>query len=257
VIPVGETPATKPPAVLDAAWNKAREQWKESVVPAVHSGWEKTKPHWLKLSKRMRVAVIAAGGFLAMSFCCCGVGLIGGTGNHSTGGSGNGGSGASSQSGGKENREPAVPSGARPLETRVGAFSFGGHRPTSIIVDLTSYLKNVKCYATADHLLIHFDADVAAWQRTEFARPVPLLVRILDRNGNLLTHLTTREAFTASRDGYGVFLARYNGASQHGAGNRVPKPVLLDSNRTELAYSVNVRDIRDAAIVEVGFTMGD
>lgn len=85
-----------------------------------------------------------------------------------------------------------------------------------------------------------------------------MLVRLFDRNGNPLTHFTTREGFTVNEAVYDMHMEVYErakkvGSSRDGYGYPIRRPTLLKRKGNRLTYNVNVRDLRDAAIVELGF----
>jgi len=67
-----------------------------------------------------------------------------------------------------------------------------------------------------------------------------LLVRILDENGNYLTHFTTKNIMT---------LWNLTSIEEN---NRMMSMVTRPTKDLELVFSVNKRDLRDASIIEVG-----
>lgn len=133
-----------------------------------------------------------------------------------------------------------------------------GKAQSMLIAPYNSSLKSVKCYATSDELIIDLDLDDAPWQEMQTGWILALLVRLFDRNGNHLTHFTTTEGFTLDKDTYDMYKDGYNnaksvGMSVDGYGHPIRKPTLLNRKGNRLTYSVNMRDLRDAAIVEIGF----
>ena len=115
-------------------------------------------------------------------------------------------------------------------------------------------ISSLKCAATDDSLIIDFDVDDSQWRKMQIV--YPLLIRLFDRNGRYLTHFVTSEGFT-------VFPSIFT----HLDGNRKSflkqknsfeadrnKVYLLSPKSNRLIYGVNVRDLRDASMVEVGFT---
>jgi hypothetical protein len=125
----------------------------------------------------------------------------------------------------------------RELAAKVGAV--GDWYP-----NLQATLKAVKCYATSDMLIIEFDVGSSRlWDAKYAMTDYPFLVRLFDRNGQYLTHFMTSEDFTASPETYDTLSKRIGG----------PKLILLKPNGNRLAYPVNMRDLRDASIVEFGF----
>ncbi len=132
-----------------------------------------------------------------------------------------------------DGRSPAPPKGAaeRPLKVKVGTVGAENNLATS---GLNHSLSSVECVATEDSIVIEFDMDTAcAYLHT----PIPLLVRLFDKNGQYLTRFTTVEKFTGVREHAG----------------RIPNAVLLKPEGNRLVYEVNIRDLRDASIVEIGF----
>ena len=140
-----------------------------------------------------------------------------------------------------------IPTGARELTIRIGTI-----KATWWIQKLNPSLQSPKCYATSDTLIIDFNVDRSPWGRSylQFA----ILVRLFDRNGLYLTHFTTAERYTAVLEAYKMFSNTYNRVARTPL---VPKPVLLKPTGNRLQYQVNVRDLRDAAIVEMGFIEKD
>ena len=97
-------------------------------------------------------------------------------------------------------------------------------------------LGNVKCVATEGQVVIEFDVDAARWGRTPGG--CKMLVRLFDRNGQYLTHFITAERFVAYEDD-----RNFGWAGQK----------LLVPKGNRLVYDVNVRDLRDVNIAEIGF----
>jgi hypothetical protein len=157
------------------------------------------------------------------------------------------------------------PASGRELEVHIGTA--GGKGITSV---LNSALKAVKCHATSDSIVIDFDLGSTI---NINAKAYPLLVRLFDRNGEHLTHFTTAEGFTDTQgtfDHEKLLYERATPMGSQGAPRRavsavsngpgspretfaVRKPVLLKRTGNRLTYTVNMRDLRDAAAVEVGF----
>ena len=111
-------------------------------------------------------------------------------------------------------------------------------------------LHSVRCVATEDSLLIEFDVDMVKW--------VPncsrnLLVKLYDRNGNYLTHFATEERFMTDSEIFEKFTKEYD-ATWHG---HTPEHkfiyVLLKPKGNRFVYGVNIRDLRDASIIELDF----
>jgi hypothetical protein len=108
---------------------------------------------------------------------------------------------------------------------------------------ITSSLKRITCHATASgELIIAFDVDTNSWPNLPML--FPMVVRLFDRNGHYLTHFTTREGFTVHDSVYKRF-SNWAGWT---------KPIkLLKQTDNRLMYSVNMRDLRDAQIIEIRF----
>jgi hypothetical protein len=115
-------------------------------------------------------------------------------------------------------------------------------------------LSSVKCYASKDHIVIAFDVDASKWSPVNMT--FPILVRIFDENGQYLTHFTTAEGFTAFPQVFQTYDTLYQRGVSVGlpAERNKAKPVLLKPSKNQFSYTVNIRDLRDAAIVEIGFT---
>src|SRR5205807_6584447 len=81
-----------------------------------------------------------------------------------------------------------------------------------------------------------------------------ILVRMFDKNGEYLRHFTTAERFTPFPIEKG--LHEVTNYSPYGARHNSRENIrflLIGPKQTELAYPVNLRDLRDVSIVEIGF----
>lgn len=111
------------------------------------------------------------------------------------------------------------------------------------VARLNAILSDLTVYAGNGELTIEFDVPPnPAWYADMMA--IHLLVRLFDKNGQYLTHFTSKEIFTPNKNptSFGV---PYRGADLR----------ILDEGRNRLVYPVNERDLTYAAVVEVGFTM--
>jgi hypothetical protein len=101
--------------------------------------------------------------------------------------------------------------------------------------------------------VIDFDVDASQWPPVQ--QRFPLLVRLFDRNGQYLTHFTTAEGFTVFTKAFETFDSIYQRGMQVGLTDAAKyKCVLLKPKGNRFVYGVNVRDLRDASVVEIGFT---
>lgn len=116
-------------------------------------------------------------------------------------------------------------------------------------------LTSTRCIAREGELIVGFHVDVTKWQQMSRTR-YPLLVRLFDKNGEYLTHFETQERFTCSQDAVDDFEMIHNRFVTQGLRPEAGKftAVLLKPIGNELHYTVNLRDLRDASIVEIGFT---
>lgn len=116
-------------------------------------------------------------------------------------------------------------------------------------------LTSTRCIAQEGELIIGFHVDVTKWQQMSRTR-FPLLVRLFDKNGEYLTHFETQERFTCSQDAVDDFETIRNRFVADGLQSEAKKftAILLKPIGNELHYTVNLRDLRDASIVEIGFT---
>jgi hypothetical protein len=145
----------------------------------------------------------------------------------------------------------------RPLESRIR----GGDPNNLLIAPRNNSLKSVKCFATNEQLTIKFNIDRSKWNDLPIL--FPLLVRVFDKNGNYLTHFQTQEGFTVFSNVADILAGPYESQKQYWENrtritgevqrNAPPAPTVLKEVGNVLAYPVNVRDLRDAAIIEVGF----
>jgi len=144
---------------------------------------------------------------------------------------------------------PAIP--GRRLQVNIGTA--GSDEMAWFVKNHNASLSAVSCVATEDQLIIDFDVDASQWVPVQ--KTFPLLVRLFDRNGEHLTHFTTAEGFTVFLEVYGSFDPIYRRMK-----DRVPdeavkyKCAMLKPKCNRYVYGVNIRDLRDASILEIGFT---
>jgi hypothetical protein len=137
---------------------------------------------------------------------------------------------------------PIPPRDGRKLEVK-GWYC---DRGDTAINECNFSMKSLHCVTTREQLTITFDVDRGRWNSAGVGFPMPLRVRLLDRNGEYLTHFQTVESFVfpPTTPMFVDFLddahKQYHYVALKYTGNRV-------------TYPVNVRDLRDARIVEVGF----
>jgi hypothetical protein len=96
----------------------------------------------------------------------------------------------------------------------------------------TSLLCDVKGWATDEAVVVSFDMQRSGW--SPINEGYRLIIRLFDKNGVRLTEVITKEKFTPEERLKGRF-------------------VLLHAKGNKLKYPVSVRDLRDAAMAEVGF----
>lgn len=149
----------------------------------------------------------------------------------------------------------AIASTTRTLETRIGTTM---ETPVWIHRNFNPSLQHLRCRATNDQLVLDFDVDTDLWaiNGNRVGWRLPLFIRLADRNGNILTHFTTVEGFTVFPEVHMSWNEKY----EHAVRGRMPadmlaktKCELLTAQGNRLVYTVNMRHLRDAAIVEVGF----
>lgn len=159
----------------------------------------------------------------------------------------------------QESPPPTVlvpPPGSHELQVSVGTVGIEKMEDSRLIGQYNASLKSVKCYRTDDQLIIGFDIDKSQWM------PVltiyPLLVRLFDRNGEHLTHFTTVEGFTADSEVHRKREDISERFMRSGLRDEAAKHkcILLKPTGNRVVYGVNVRDLRDASMVEIGFSKG-
>jgi len=144
----------------------------------------------------------------------------------------------------------------RRLEASVNsAGASSSKRHFSVIRLLNNGLTSVSCIATESELVIDFDFEVAP-QISSIMQTYPLLVRLFDRNGQYLTHFTTSEKFTSHRGVFEDLDTVRQRLVDAGVQSEADKfnVRLLSPKGNRLVYTVNIRDLRDASMVEVGYT---
>jgi hypothetical protein len=129
-------------------------------------------------------------------------------------------------------------------------------------------LSSVECHATSDQVIIDFDADLAKWPKRYTRKGnfvveqsntrFPLLVRFFDKNGAYLTRFTTIP-FTASPEDRDDYIELYEDVKKYPKATIEKmteglKCKMLKERGNRLLFNVPIRDLRDAAIVEIGFT---
>jgi len=152
--------------------------------------------------------------------------------------------------GGNSTSLPSVQ--GRSLKVSIGT-AVGGDMER-IVKQHNASLQSVKCVATDGQLVIDFDVDTSQW--SPVARKFPLLLRLFDKNGNYLAHFRTAEGFTVHEELYQRYKKGYENISRLGDAKEAAKRLceLLKPTGNRVAYQISVRDLRDSAIVEIGFT---
>ncbi|MBI5529817.1 MAG: hypothetical protein HY897_26130 [Deltaproteobacteria bacterium] len=153
-----------------------------------------------------------------------------------------------------------------PIKTLVNTAGVGvGLAP--FIKPYNDAIVDLKCSKSDGSVIIKFGIDTGQWDNGDSAfgkwPHIFMLVRLFDRNGEYLTHFTTAEVFTTDETAF----ENYKNAIRSGVdaetslekrgipvGKKLPKPVLLKPRQNTLEYPINRRDLRDAEVVEVGFT---
>ena len=103
-------------------------------------------------------------------------------------------------------------------------------------------------------MIIGYNVDITQW--AQVSQGFPLLVRLFDKNGQHLTHFSTTEKFTVydeAFNGYETIRQRFLSNGIKSEADKY-KAMLLKPIGNRLRYGVNVRDLRDVNIVEIGFT---
>jgi hypothetical protein len=97
--------------------------------------------------------------------------------------------------------------------------------------------------ASALHLLFDFDPEnwIIQYNGGQGNPPMPLLVRLFDKNGEYITHFTTAEWYLPSA------------LAEKRKGFMPQKTRLLDPTGNELVYSVSAADLTFARMTEVGW----
>jgi hypothetical protein len=136
---------------------------------------------------------------------------------------------------------------ARPIEIRIETATKKNLKLLDFMIDAhNSNLADAKAYVTTSEIIIQFRVRIVG-EPLDSALCHPLLISIYDKNGLLLTRITSKEVFTPYNNTFGNWDSNYSG------GGYAWEPKLLERWTNTLSYRVNARDIRDAAIVEVGF----
>lgn len=130
---------------------------------------------------------------------------------------------------------PSLPRNARRLKSLMNTPDGLGRAPAHYNDDANNAVGNLAVYATNSEVIISFDGSGRNWPVINAG--AHMLVRLFDSNGQYLTHITTSETFTGEPR-----VAKFK-----------PGFILLKGTNNRFIYPVNKRDLRDAAIVEVGF----
>lgn len=114
-------------------------------------------------------------------------------------------------------------------------------------------LHSVGCVATADSVVIDCDVDTSQW--VPINGRLHMMVRLFDKNGQYLTHFVTAEGFTATIGVYEGLEETRRHLLRSGLTDQAAKVkcILLKPKGNRFIYPVNVRDLRDASVVEIGF----
>jgi hypothetical protein len=147
-----------------------------------------------------------------------------------------------------------LPKGARTLRANVDTVG-KEDMPMRMWIDYCNQrLSDVHAHATASDLILDFDVDTKSWNKVPVPDCFPLLVRVFDADGQYLTHFRSAEVFTANQKLFDHLNPIYERLMKVNPTADYPKPVLLLPTADRFVYKVNRRDLRDAAIVEIGFT---
>lgn len=131
----------------------------------------------------------------------------------------------------------------RPLEVSVKGNAVDRYMQNDI-VQRTGLLRNVKGWATESTVVVKFDMDTSGW--TNINQGFQFMIRLFDKNGQHLTNVITSEMFTPE--------TRLTDDEVFSTGLGGGQPLVpLKSKGNTLEYPVSVRDLRDAAMAEVGF----
>lgn len=128
---------------------------------------------------------------------------------------------------------------------------------------LNHEVKNLSVTVDKDKglLQIHFDYPSGLWFKG-YPKGMGLLVRVFDKNGNVLTYFTTREQYLpqkmaakwkskrdpASLIGLGALVN-----PQGAFGYLVDAATIMNPTGNQLSYSINLKDAEYAEAAEVGF----
>jgi len=155
-----------------------------------------------------------------------------------------------------EDRKPLPPlvADAQLIRSGVNTANIRAHAFPQDIVALNGSLQDLKVHKTGEQLIIEFNTSPVPKIPNP---PAHLLVRLFDRNGQFLTHFTTKEAYTQ----FQVFADEWNrrrvayGDKSPELERDMPPWSVLKPRGNRLAYTVNRRDIDYTEIVEVGFVI--
>jgi hypothetical protein len=159
-------------------------------------------------------------------------------------------------------RPLTAPLGGRPLESVVRTAG-SDKMPWWIRQNLNPSIKALECFAYDEQLVIDFDIDEGLWKQMSAGITLPLLVRLLDENGQYLSHFITTDGFTTSPEVFEKQKAHYVTAVKNGylvavekrnaKATDVASPFLLEPNGNRLVYPINPGILGKVAKVEVGF----
>jgi uncharacterized protein (TIGR03067 family) len=142
----------------------------------------------------------------------------------------------------------------RSLSVRIGTANESKLKLDPFIIGgFNSTMWNPQAFASDSTVMLQFKVQGDQWRAKVRGGQwpslcYPLVITLYDKNGFLLTRFRTKEAFTPVPDTYRAWYDIY----QTGAYSWQPR--FLWEGKNTLIYSAKVRDLRDAAIVEFGFT---
>jgi hypothetical protein len=140
----------------------------------------------------------------------------------------------------------STPEASTPLVVKIGAKAQVGVFGKNSAAQLDRSL-SIKAYKNSNSIIIDVKCDIKRaftqkWETMPYL--MPLLIRIFDEDGQYLTHFVTQDRFTISPKEFEKFQSRQNITYRFH---------LLKLSGDRFVYGVNRRDLRDAAMVEIGF----
>jgi len=121
------------------------------------------------------------------------------------------------------------------------------HQVNWVLTAYSQAIANLKASKGNNSITISFDMDIKNPQIVNLVMTPKLLIRLFDKNDQLISHFTSAEEFTVSPGTAQSIGRSFKYTNQGGT------LVLLERQANVIKYTINQRDLRDTNAVAIGF----